>query len=539
MQTHCGSAAPLFLGFDSSTQTLKALLMDADLNVVREATVNFDRDLPEFKTQGGVQRHADGLTVTSPPLLWVAALDLLLEKMKGAGGDFARIAAVSGSGQQHGSVWLGRRAHAALRGLSARRSLREQLAGVFSVGASPVWMDSSTTRQCRALEKALGGAQAVAELTGSRACERFTGNQIAKISQTQPRAYAETERIALVSSFVASLLIGDYAPIDAADGSGMNLMNIRTKRWDKAALDATAPGLAKRLGAIVPSHTVVGAIHPYYARRYGFARGCLVAAFSGDNPCSLAGLRLQRPGDVALSLGTSDTLFGSLTQPKPSGSEGHVFASPVAPRAYMAMICRKNGSLTREQTRNAVAGRSWQTFARLMAETPAGNGGQIGFHLQEPEITPPILKSGIWRFDARGKPVRRFAASVEARAVLESQFLCLRLHGASIGLKPAGILATGGASVNPAVLRVIADVFGVPVYVGEQPNSATLGAAYRALHGWLCRQRRRFVPFAEVVAAAPPFRQAVAPDPRAHAVYTRMLPRYAALERKVRRETGG
>ena len=35
--------------------------------------------------------------------------------------------------------------------------------------------------------------QKLAELTGSRAYERFTGNQIAKIKEKQPKAYKETE----------------------------------------------------------------------------------------------------------------------------------------------------------------------------------------------------------------------------------------------------------------------------------------------------------------------------------------------------------
>ena len=41
-------------------------------------------------------------------------------------------------------------------------------------------------------------------------------------------------------------------------------------------------------------------------------------------------------------------MFGILAKPKPSASEGHIFVSPVDPRSYMAMICYKNGSLTRE-----------------------------------------------------------------------------------------------------------------------------------------------------------------------------------------------
>jgi hypothetical protein len=41
----------------------------------------------------------------------------------------------------------------------------------FSISDCPVWMDSSTTIQCRQLEAAVGGAQALSCLTGSRAYE--------------------------------------------------------------------------------------------------------------------------------------------------------------------------------------------------------------------------------------------------------------------------------------------------------------------------------------------------------------------------------
>ncbi len=45
-------------------------------------------------------------------------------------------------------------------------------------------------------------------------------NQIQKIYEKQRSAYDNTERISLVSSFLASLLTGDYAPIDLSDASG-------------------------------------------------------------------------------------------------------------------------------------------------------------------------------------------------------------------------------------------------------------------------------------------------------------------------------
>jgi sugar (pentulose or hexulose) kinase len=73
--------------------------------------------------------------------------------------------------------------------------------------------------------------------------------------------------------------------------------------------------------------------------------------------------------------------------------------------------------------------------------------------------------------------------------------------GTRLGIRPKTILATGGASRDAALLRVMADVFGVPVWVAEQANSAALGAAYRARHGRMCRDAGRFVPFADAVVA--------------------------------------
>jgi xylulokinase len=70
------------------------------------------------------------------------------------------------------------------------------------------------------------------------------------------------------------------------------------------------------------------------------------------------------------------------------------------------------------------------------------------------------------------------------------------LHASNIGMKQfSSILVTGGGSSNAHICKVIADVFGVPVFKAETSNSASLGAAYRALHGWLCQQQQRFVPF--------------------------------------------
>jgi xylulokinase len=199
----------------------------------------------------------------------------------------------------------------------------------------------------------------------------------------------------------------------------------------------------------------------------------------------------------------------------------------------MAMIVYKNGSLTREDVRNRAADGSWEKFTAALTQTEPGNGGHIGFFVKEPEITPPILKTGIHRFGARDERLAKFSPEVEVRAVVEGQFLSMRLHSAHVGIRPATILATGGASIDRGMLRVMSDVFGVPVFTADKPNSAGLGAAYRALHGWTCQKQGKFIPFAEALSGAPPFIRTMEPDPRAHAIYSEMMKRYEMLEKIV------
>lgn len=54
---------------------------------------------PKHPIHGGVFRHADGKTVTAPVLMWVEALDLVLQRLKDEGVDFSKVSALSGGGQ--------------------------------------------------------------------------------------------------------------------------------------------------------------------------------------------------------------------------------------------------------------------------------------------------------------------------------------------------------------------------------------------------------------------------------------------------------
>ncbi|HEV3484537.1 MAG TPA: FGGY family carbohydrate kinase, partial [Vicinamibacterales bacterium] len=362
-----------YLGLDSSTQSLTALVIAVDgddRRVVFEHSLSFDEEFPEYGTTNGVHRGADPKEVSSSPVMWADALDRMMAIVSREGGfELSTLAAISGSGQQHGSVYLNERATGVLASLDPRQPLARQLAGIFSREQSPIWMDESTTPQCAAIERAVGGREALALLTGSAATERFTGPQIRKFYEQEPERYAATTRIHLVSSYLATLLAGRDAPLDPGDGAGMNLMDIGARRWARAALDATAPALEAKLPQLQASWTVVGPLAPYWQRRYGLP-AAQVVAWSGDNPCSIVGSGLVREGAVVLSLGTSDTLFTLTKTPRITPGACYVFGSPTGD--YMSLICFKNGSLARERVRDAY-GLDWTGFSRALRSTPAGN----------------------------------------------------------------------------------------------------------------------------------------------------------------------
>ncbi|XP_074641993.1 xylulose kinase-like [Tubulanus polymorphus] len=518
----------MYLGFDLSTQQLKVIITDEGLqNLVFETVVKFDDDLPDFKTDGGVYIHEDQLTVTAPTVMWVKAFDLALTQIKEAKLDVSKIQAISGTGQQHGSVYWKNGSKNLLNNLDPNKTLNEQLKDVFSVSNSPIWMDSSTEKQCQQLEEAVGGAQELANITGSPAQCRLTGNQIAKIYQTNREAYLNTERIGLVSSLGISLFIGDYSPIDHGDGSGMNLMNFRTKEWNQQCLDACAPSLREKLGSPVPSNSVVGDIDNYFVERYGFSSNCKVVAGTGDNIATAAGLRLK-PGEIAYSLGTSDVVFLVMNNPIPS-IDSNIFVSAMEPGTYTVLFCYKNGSLTREYIRNECTDSSWAEFERILSSTPKGNNSNLGIYHIVQEITPNSV--GVYRYNSNDKEVSSFPKDVEVRAVIEGQFLAKRIHAENKGfdIDPRNrIIATGGASSNTAVLQVLADVFNMPVFVQNVRNSAALGCAFRAKHGVLGIEK-----FEDIFKFDTDYSCAAEPDTSVTQIYSDLAERYRKLEAKI------
>ena len=513
-----------YLGLDSSTQSIKALVINpAKAEIVASSVVNFGKDLPAFGCPEGVFPNPDPLVKQSSPLMWLAALDLVLQRLQQTGIDMGAIRAISGAGQQHGSVYLNSTSDGILAGLSPDKTLADQVAPALSRQSSPVWMDSSTSVECREIEAAVGNR--LQTDTGSPAIERFTGPQIRKFFKTDADGYYKTHRIHLVSSFMCSVLIGKHAPIDFGDGAGMNLLNLKTGNWDDGALNATAPGLRAKLPPVRPATDKAGGLHPYFAK-YGLKTGIPVILWTGDNPSSLIGVGASEPGLAVISLGTSDTFFSAMPNMKTDpGGCGHIYGNPAG--GFMSLICFKNGSLARERVKEE-CGVDWEFFNGPAMDIPSpGNDGNLTLSYYVPEITPPVLTPGVRRRGSEAFCQGRVSSATKIRSAVEGQVCSMRVLSEWIGDFKT-IRVTGGASRSNGIVQLIADIFQADVQRIAVPDSAALGGAMRAA------QAGGGIPLRTLADTFAASTSLVRPSPNSQNAFSACLKAYQSFIRDVR-----
>lgn len=297
----------------------------------------------------------------------------------------------------------------------------------------------------------------------------------------------------------------------------MNLWNIKKGAYDEKTLQLCAgkfgvEDLKNKLGEVPEDGGLhLGPVHSYYTKRFGFCNDCTVIPATGDNPATILALPL-RPSDAMVSLGTSTTFLMSTPSYKPDPAT-HFFNHPTTAGLYMFMLCYKNGGLAREQVRDAIneslkdtPAQPWANFDKVALQTPPmGQRSQtepmkMGLFFPRPEIVPNV-RSGQWRFTynpATGQLQETMdgwaTPQDEARAIIESQMLSLRLRSRGLNVNPGNglpaqprrVYLVGGGSKNQAIAKVAGEILGgvEGVYkldIGD--NACALGAAYKAVWG--------------------------------------------------------
>ena len=472
---------PLFLGFDVGTQSVKALVVDADrAQVVARASEPLA--LIEGLDAGHMEQH---------PAAWLQAVvrtcRRVLEQV-----DASAIAGIGVSGQQHGCVVLDEHDEV--------------------VRPAKLWCDTATADQARDLGERIGRAVP----TG------FTASKLAWLKEHEPASWARVRRVLLPHDYVNFWLTGE-ATMECGDASGTGWFDPVTRTFDHAVMSAIDEQVAAWMPPLLDAGALAGSLAANTAELLGLPAGIAVAAGGGDNMMSAIGSGATEPGVVVVSLGTSGTIF-TRTDSVVVDPEGLIAPFCSSDGAWLPLLCVMNLTGVSEEVK-ALTGLDHARLTELAAAVAPGSDGLMWLPFLLGERVPDLPGATGTLLGIRPGTMR---PGHLYRAALEGTSLNLGLGFArlrDLGTPISGVRLTGGAANNTLWRQILANVFGVSVCVLQETESAALGAAVQAC--WSVRRAAGAPQLTCHEVAAPFVSVAAATDPDHEAAgYADLLQRY-------------
>ncbi|MBM6401879.1 xylulokinase [Phycicoccus sonneratiae] len=423
------SSRPLVAGVDTSTQSCKVAVCDAETGEV---------------VRLGRGTHPDATEVD--PAHWWRAWEEAT-----AGGLLDGVSALAVGGQQHGMVLLD----------EADEVVRPAL----------LWNDTRSAGTARDLVDELGGAQAWADAVGIVPLAAITAAKVRWVRDHEPASMDRAARVVLPHDWLTGRILAagggfDGWTTDAGDASGTGYFSAATREYRPDLLRMAA-------GRDLDVPRVAGPAEVVGRTRDGIA----LAPGTGDNMGAALGLGLL-PGDVVVSLGTSGTAFARHDRPT-ADPRGFVQSFADAEDGFLPLVCTLNAA--RVLTSGAaMLGVELADLDRLAMAAEPGAGGLTLLPFLDGERTPNLPTAtgalhGITRGNATPENL--------ARAVVEG--MLLGLADAVDAVRDAGcpverVLLIGGAAKSAAVQAIAPDLFGAPVAVPAPGEYVAVGAARQA-----------------------------------------------------------
>ena len=419
------------VGVDSSTTACKVQVRDVESGAVLAAA---RAPHPPSSPPRSEQWPAD----------WESAF---LEACGEAGvGWSLRPSSISIAAQQHGLVVLD----------AAGEALRP----------AKLWNDTESAADTdQLLGQLAGGSGAWAQACGSVPVPSFTVTKLKWLQRCEPEILRQTASVLLPHDWLTFRLTGRQIT-DRGDASGTGYWSPREERYRYDLLDLVDPDAdwPSRLPEVVGPDAAVG--------EWG-STGTLVAPGTGDNMAAALGLGL-RPGDLALSLGTSGTAFTVSTIPA-ADPRGYVAGFADATGRYLPLVCTLNATRVTDAIGRLLSV-DQQRFDELALEAPGGAGGLVLVPHLDGERTPnrPQTTGTLWGLRSDITPAQMARAAVEG-------VVCNLLQGAeALGPAEGRVFLVGGAARSMAYRQVVADLIGRPVIVPFEKELVAAGATVQA-----------------------------------------------------------
>jgi xylulokinase len=437
-----------FLGVDVSTTGVKALLVDAQGQVVASATTPHTSFAPHpLWSEQRPHDWADGA---------VAAIRAVLRAADARG---ERVAAIGLTGQMHGMVALD----------AAGEVVRPAI----------LWNDQRTGAECDEIRQRVGRRRLI-EISGNDALTGFTAPKILWTRRHEPDAFTRIRHVLLPKDYLRYRLTDAYA-MDKADGSGTLLFDLARRDWSAELLDALEIP-PEWLPPTFEGPETTGVVSAAAAEATGLRAGTPVVAGGGDQAAQAVGVGAVTPGMLALTLGTSGVIFATTDTPmiEPEGRL-HAFCHAVPGKWHlMGVMLSAAGSF--QWLRDTLAPDA--NFEALVAEAgraPAGSDGLLFLPYLTGERTPypdPLARGAWIGLTARHTRAHMIRATLEGVAFgLRDMLTLMRASGLAV---PDRARVSGGGARSALWREIVASVLQIELETPQTTEGAAYGAALLA-----------------------------------------------------------
>ncbi|MGO9456398.1 MAG: xylulokinase [Acidimicrobiales bacterium] len=439
---------PVVVGVDSSTQSTKVEL----------------RDLASGELVGSGQAAH---TTTAPPMSeqdpseWWGALGQATAQALDAAGRRGRpveVAAIAVAGQQHGMVVMD----------GSRQVLRPAM----------LWNDTRSAPDAAWLTGRIEPS-VWAAACGSVPVAAFTIAKLSWLHRTEPDTFRSVAHVLLPHDWLTFQLTGELVS-DRGDASGTGYWSPSEDRYryDLLGVVDDAVDWARVVPDVLEPWAQAGTLTREAADALGLAAGTPVAVGTGDNMAAALGIGI-RPGEVAVSIGTSGTVFTRSTRPvqDPTGS---VAGFADATGHYLPLVCTLNAALVTDAVARLLTV-SHDDLDQLALQAPPGAGGLVLVPYLAGERTPnrPAATGSLLGIR------QGVSRNCLARAAFEG-VVCGLLDGldalidAGAPVERDHLVLVGGGSRSSAYRALLASLSGQAVTVPRHGQPVSTGAAVQA-----------------------------------------------------------
>jgi xylulokinase len=420
----------LVVGIDLGTQSLKAVVCDAELRVLGDHAVPI------------ATRHPHPGWAEQDPASWCAALEPAIGRaLERAGATGRDVAAIALAGQLDGCVAVD--------------------ASCAPLHPALIWQDKRAAGETPAMPRLF-------ELTGQIADPSHMAPKILWLRERGIRA----ARWHQPTSFLVAHLTGEHV-LDPPHASTTMLFELAAGTWSRELCNAFAIDPIAELPRIAPTTTIAGALRASIA---GIAPGTPVAVGTGDDFATPLGAGVIAPGVAVCAIGTAEVV-GALSSTLVLDHRGMVETHAYPTGAFFV---ENPGWLSGGAVRWATRLLGLHDDAELdalAAAAPPGAGGVTFMPALAGAMTPT------WQPHARGALYGLAAAHDRAhvaRAVLEGLAFAERdvvERLAALGLGTARVLVLGGGGKSATWTQIRADALDRPHDVAARSDTCPIGAA--------------------------------------------------------------